>query len=190
MDQTDARPLFLLGYCSNRGKSFRTSWEIDGGSDRSICNDMTARQLGVDRKKFHHSKAVVGVGGTKIHCDEYCILRIYFKGRGHEGLYLNLLCYIMKTPNLPNLLGSDTLASLGAKIDYENNTLEAEGVVIDLCIDKEEAARFSKIDNAREIYFHAANYTSIPGREAREVEVILTSDPPPNFVLCGRNSGE
>ena len=190
LDQTDARPLFLLGYCSIKGRNYRTTWEVDGGSDRCIVNDLTVRRLGVDRKKFHQSKTVVGVGGTKIYCDEYCILRLYFKGRGHEGLYLNLLCYIMRTPNLPNLIGSDTLASLGAKIDYGDNTLRAEGVTIDLCTTKEEADRFSTDDNAREIYFHAANYTSIPGREAREVEVVLTSDPPANFVLCGRNSGE
>ena len=70
----------------------------------------------------------------------------------------------MKTPNLPNLIGSDTLASLGAKIDYGNNTLGAEGVIIDLCTVKEEADHFSKDDTAKEIYFHAANYTSIPER--------------------------
>lgn len=127
MHQGGATPLYVLGRV---GKE-EVFLEVDSGADRSIISRSDALRLGVRVRKFNGSKDILGVGGKKIPCREFAILNIQIQVLEGNDLGLNILFYVLDL-KVPNLLGSDVMAFLKAKIDYENKILTLLGRGIEL----------------------------------------------------------
>ena len=129
LDQGDSSPLFIFGEClSNTGKwgEFRKDaefyMEIDTGSDRTLMSITLANRLGIEIKYFVMPKVIIGVGGKRISCEKYGIVRMRVRTVKNQYVVIQFLTYIMDY-EIPPLLGSDVMASLGCSISYKYKVL-------------------------------------------------------------------
>ena len=96
-DQGRATPLFLVGRVETGQGQKKFAMELDGGSDRCLCPLSLAKQLGLEVKRFQKDKDIMGVGGTKIYCTHYTVLRLWFKTKGGKRVKMTLLAYLVDT---------------------------------------------------------------------------------------------
>ena len=99
------------------GGEREVSFEIDSGADRSIMTMSEVKRLGLKLRKFRKPKMVVGVGEQKMNCESYTILNMRLTDVNGEPLILNVLVYVFDCCT-PNLLGSDIMHYLRARIDF------------------------------------------------------------------------
>ena len=59
--------------------------EIDTGSDRTLMFISLANRLGIEVKYFLKPKLIVGVGGKKIKCEKYGIVKMRVKMVSREA---------------------------------------------------------------------------------------------------------
>ena len=182
-DQGRATPLFLVGRVETGQGQSKFAMEIDGGSDRSLCPLSLAKQLGLTIKRFSKDKDITGVGGTKIFCTHYTILKLWFKTKGGKSVKMTLLAYLVDT-NIPVLLGNDVLGKLGAVINYENSTMTLGKSEIALCNSRVDLKRIMN-ERTDYVYVRASSEYVLPGHGTQIVDVELTSEVEGTVALIG-----
>ena len=182
-DQGRATPLFLVGRVETGQGQSKFAMEIDGGSDRSLCPLSLAKQLGLTIKRFSKDKDITGVGGTKIFCTHYTILKLWFKTKGGKSVKMTLLAYLVDT-NIPVLLGNDVLGKLGAVINYENSTMTLGKSEIALCNSRVDLKRIMN-ERTDYVYVRASSEYVLPGHGTQIVDVELTSEVGGTVALIG-----
>ena len=126
LDQGRGSPVYLSAWSNLGGKSSELVFEIDSGADRSIVTMSEVERLGLKLRRFRKPKMVVGVGGQKINCENYAIVCLRLTDVNDKPLILNVLVYVFDC-DTPNLLGSDIMRYIGAKIDFEQRALFVGG---------------------------------------------------------------
>ena len=184
LQQGEGKPLFVMTETKVKGKRVNIPFELDTGSDRSIISRREFEKLGIKCEKFKEDRGIRGISGGRIECKDFCILNLGIKSRAGKRIKLNILCYIIDE-NIPNLLGSDILGYMAAKIDYENHTLNMDGMIIDLKTD-----RGSIREGGEQIFFASKSRVKVPAFGHRMVSVALTSLPPDKFALLGFENGK
>ena len=79
VSQGVGQPLYLCGEVESSGKRHKIDFELDTGADRSIISRFEAERLGVKIREFNRSKPIIGVGGKRIQCRFFCIIRLELK---------------------------------------------------------------------------------------------------------------
>ena len=182
LNQGASTPLFLVGKVGLHSLAF----EIDSGSDRCIISCSEARRLGVEVKKFEQAKTVVGVGGVKLNCEDYCIISIRVRLVNGLDIKLNFCCYVLGV-GVPCLLGSDVLGHLGAKLCYEEKSMVVNGCVVKLIDSRVEVEKILGRNRPQKIYFSSVSHVNLPACSAREIAIELSSEvfPDDRFALIG-----
>ena len=182
-DQGRATPLFLVGRVETGQGQKKFAMELDGGSDRCLCPLSLAKQLGLEVKRFQKDKDIMGVGGTKIYCTHYTVLRLWFKTKGGKRVKMTLLAYLLDT-DIPVLLGNDALGKLGAVISYDTSTLLVGGNEIELCNSRVDLKRIMT-ERTDFVYVQARDECIIPGNGCQLVDVVLTENVEGTLALVG-----
>ena len=91
LDQGMARPLFLVSLVDTDFGKKKFVMECDSGSDRSIITKRECDRLGLRTKVFKERKDVTGVGGGKIYCSNYCILKMLIRTKAGKVIRITLL---------------------------------------------------------------------------------------------------
>ena len=74
LSQGKGTPLFLHCHVKVNGIDKIIDFELDSGADRCILAKGEALRLGIKFRRFNVGKTIIGVGGVKVVCRDYCIL--------------------------------------------------------------------------------------------------------------------
>ena len=198
LDQGNPLPLFIFGEClsySGEWGKFQSDaefyFEIDTGSDRTLISNSLALRLGVEVKYFVEAKIIVGVGNRKIKCEKYGIIKMRVRTVKNTYVLLQFLAYIMDY-EIPPLMGSDVMASLGCSISYRYKVMRYGEVTIGLETDKVKldkliadlgAVRYGSLGVVK---FTLEEDCSLRAGAVERVRVKLTADIPEGVhVLLG-----
>ena len=165
--------------------------EIDTGSDRTLMSISLANRLGIEVRYFVNPKLIVGVGGKKIKCEKYGIVKMRVRTINNDYVLLHFLTYIMDY-DIPPLLGSDVMASLGCSISYKYKVLCYKKVTISLSGDKrelDERIGGKKSTSLGVVKFTLADSCCLRSGAVEAVRVKLTAEIPEGpHVLLGERS--
>ena len=184
LKQRQGRPLFLN---CKAGKAKDILLEVDSGADRCIVTRGEVKRLGLRLRKFRRPQGMLGVGGDKMFCEDFCILSLTITDMKGKNFKIHVLCYVVDS-NVPNLLGSDLLSHTGAVVDYRDETLTMEGRKMKLTPYRKGLGKGNEGQSA---HFCSKSEVSLPARVCRLVEVVVDGNVGDgNFALLGGELGD
>ena len=189
VSQGVGQPLYLCGEVESSGKRHKIDFELDTGADRSIISRFEAERLGVKIREFNRSKPIIGVGGKRIQCRFFCIIRLELKDLNGEYLKFNILVYIFDG-SLPNLFGNDIMLFMKAIISFKKKTIELNGRIFQVS-NKKQVIQSIKNVKTGDLKVILPMEVCLPPKVVKQVKVSLSGDfGTGRLVLVGHGTGE
>ena len=194
LDQGTSKPLFIFGRRyedkDRKGKKY-LFLEIDTGSDRTLISTKLALRIGLKTEKFREPKVIMGVGGKKVKCERYGILKLELKTIKGSWVEIVMLCYVLD--GVPPLLGNDVMSKLKCSISFKFDLLTFDDNIIELHTDKSKLNDMVEIWEKKvpcEVNFYLRDECRLGGGVAEVVNVTMTEVDLPKsaHVLIGSRS--